>query len=67
MGGNSPLARFGIDIEAVDNDGKTALHRAAMFSDTDKVRQDDRMYDRTATSQVVGCQSYLLKAISFTT
>jgi len=39
MGGKSPRARFGVDIEAVDNDGKTALHRAAMFSDTDKVRQ----------------------------
>ena len=38
MGGKGPLAKFGVDIEAVDHDGKTALHRAAMFSDTDKVR-----------------------------
>ena len=38
MGGKSPLTRFGVDIDAVDHDGKTALHRAAMFSDTDKVR-----------------------------
>ena len=37
MGGKTPLSKFGVDIEAVDNDGKTALHRAAMFSDTDKV------------------------------
>ncbi|CAK0783408.1 hypothetical protein CVIRNUC_006607 [Coccomyxa viridis] len=37
MGGKAPLSKFGVDIEAVDNDGKTALHRAAMFSDTDKV------------------------------
>ena len=37
MGGKSPLTRFGVDIEAVDHDGKTALHRATMFSDTDKV------------------------------
>ncbi len=39
MGGKSPRAKFGVDIEAIDNDGKTALHRAAMFSDTDKVQQ----------------------------
>ena len=56
MGGKSPVARFGVDIEAVDNDGKTALHRAAMFCDTDKVRQDDHMYDWTSTSQLMGCK-----------
>ena len=39
MGGKSPRGKFGVDIEAVDNEGKTALHRAAMFSDTDKVQQ----------------------------
>jgi ankyrin repeat protein len=61
MGGKSPLARFGVDIEAVDNDGKTALHRAAMFSDTDKVRQGGCMYDRTSTSQVMSCQDCSLK------
>ncbi|KAK9904700.1 hypothetical protein WJX75_000777 [Coccomyxa subellipsoidea] len=33
----NPLFKFGVDIEAVDADGKTALHRAAMFSDQDKV------------------------------
>lgn len=38
MVGKAPLAKFGVDIEAVDHDGKTALHRAAMFSDTDKVQ-----------------------------
>ena len=37
MGGKTPLSKFGVDIEAVDDDGKTALHRAAMFSDTEKV------------------------------
>lgn len=46
MGGKAPLAKFGVDIEAVDHDGKTALHRAAMFSDTDKVRPvNDRTPD----------------------
>ena len=44
MGGKAPLAKFGVNIEAVDHDGKTALHRAAMFSDTDKVRT---VHDRT--------------------
>ena len=61
MGGKSPLARFGVDIEAVDNDGKTALHRAAMFSDTDKVRQDGHMYDRTSISHLVGCKYCFLR------
>ena len=34
----NPLFKFGVDIEGVDADGKTALHRAAMFSDQDKAR-----------------------------
>ncbi|BDA49626.1 probable serine/threonine-protein phosphatase 6 regulatory ankyrin at N-terminal half [Coccomyxa sp. Obi] len=33
----NPLFKFGVDIEGVDADGKTALHRAAMFPDNDKV------------------------------
>lgn len=35
----NPLFKFGVDIEGVDADGKTALHRAAMFPDQDKARQ----------------------------
>ncbi len=34
----NPLFKFGVDIEGVDADGKTALHRAAMFPDQDKAR-----------------------------
>ncbi|CAL8464478.1 g4013 [Coccomyxa elongata] len=33
----NPLFKFGVNIEGVDADGKTALHRAAMFPDQDKV------------------------------
>ena len=37
MATTNPLFKFGVDLESVDGEGKTALHRAAMFSDQDKV------------------------------
>jgi hypothetical protein len=36
MATTNPLFKFGVDIEKTDADGKTMLHRAAMFSDQDK-------------------------------
>ena len=39
MAVTNPLFKFGVDIEKTDADGKTALHRAAMFSDQDKASQ----------------------------
>jgi ankyrin repeat protein len=39
MATRNPLFKFGVDIEGVDAEGRTALHRAAMFSDQDKVQQ----------------------------
>ena len=38
MATTNPLFKFGVDIEKTDADGKTMLHRAAMFSDQDKAR-----------------------------
>ena len=52
MGGKTPLSKYGVDIEAVDNDGKTALHRAAMFSDTEKVGTAE---DSRALAAIDGC------------
>ena len=37
MATTNPLFKFGVDLESVDGEGKTALHRAAMFSDQEKV------------------------------
>lgn len=35
----NPLFKFGVDLDSVDPDtGRTALHRAAMFADADKVQ-----------------------------
>lgn len=35
----NPLFNFGVDLDSVDPDtGRTALHRAAMFADAEKVQ-----------------------------
>ena len=35
----NPLFKFGVDLDSVDPDtGRTALHRAAMFADAEKVQ-----------------------------